>query len=229
MRLSRVSAFLANVTQQIHSLRARARPDEFRAGAYDYRLPYTSIPLALRLFRDADIPTGSYLKTDPHKTDSWKRRFAGFDKPVIGLAWRGRDKPRYRSIALEELAGIFNSSGFQFLALQKDLTDEERKFLSKFPNVIDLSGNLRDFDDTASALESTDLVITIDTAIAHLAGAIGKETWVLLKLGAAWRWKIEGSTSSWYKTAKLFRQTEFGDWRPVLQEIHTGLAGKSFP
>lgn len=212
----------------LHELVVRAfpnitliEPGPLPSHNFDARLPYTSLPLALGQFDDAMVPSQSYLRPDPAKVKVWKDRAAG-RTPLIGLAWRGRESPRFRSVPVAQLVPLFRT-GVSFLALQKDITEEERRFISLFPNVIDGSERIGDFDDTAAAIASTMFVISIDTAVAHLAGAIGHPCWVILKKASDWRWKASGPKSIWYPSVHLFRQQRFLDWSDVIEKLRLAL------
>ena len=212
----------------LHELAARAFPGirlvevgPLPNNDFDTRLPYTSLPLALGLFDDAMVPSAPYLRADPAKVKVWRDRSAG-NMPRVGLAWRGRDNPRFRSVNLAQLVPLLRT-GMPFLALQKDITEEEKRFLSVFPNVIDGSEHLADFDDTAAAIASTALVISIDTAVAHLAGALGQPCWVMLKKASDWRWKASGPKCVWYPSLHLFRQQRFLDWSDVIEKLRLAL------
>jgi len=212
----------------LHELAARAfpgitlvEPGPLPNTTFDARLPYTSLPLALGRFDDAMVPSQPYLRPDPAKVKAWKDRTAG-QTPLIGLAWRGRESPRFRSVPLAQLVPLLRT-GASFLALQKDIKEEERRFLSLFPNVVDGSERIADFDDTAAAIASTELVISIDTAVAHLAGALGQPCWVMLKKASDWRWKASGPKTVWYPSLHLFRQQRFLDWSDVIEKLRLAL------
>jgi tetratricopeptide (TPR) repeat protein len=212
----------------LHDLARRAfpgitlvEPGQLPDIAFDARVPYTSLPLALGQFDDTMVPSAPYLRADPAKVKAWRDRTAGA-APVIGLAWRGRENPRFRSVPVAQLVPLLRT-GATFVALQKDITQEERRFLSLFPNVIDGSESLFDFDDTAAAIASTMLVISIDTAVAHLAGALGRPCWVMIKKASDWRWKASGPKCAWYPSLHLFRQQRFLDWSDVIEKLRLAL------
>lgn len=225
---ARASGCVWQLLKPLHELARRAfpgitlvEPGQLPDMAFDARLPYTSLPLALGQFEDAMVPSAPYLRPDPAKVKVWKDRTAGAT-PLIGLAWRGRENPRFRSVPLPQLVPLLRT-GAAFLALQKDITQEERRFLSLFPNVIDASEGLFDFDDTAAAIASTMLVISIDTAVAHLAGALGRPCWVMVKKASDWRWKASGPKCVWYPSLHLFRQQRFLDWSDVIEKLRLAL------
>lgn len=142
----------------------------------------------------------------------------------VGLAWSGRqDNPlnRKRTCSLSVLAPLLELPGVDFYSLQLGVENDRRACGS---NLIDLTGNIRDFEDTAALIANLDLVITIDTAVAHLAGALGRSTWVLLPHVADWRWLLSREDNPWYPGMRLFRQPDYGDWDSVIRRVVVALA-----
>jgi tetratricopeptide (TPR) repeat protein len=158
-----------------------------------------------------------YLRADEESIRKWKELMPRDGKINVGLAWQGNIRPDPdRSVPpalLKELAGIGN---VRFFSLQ---VDPSREPAPAELELIDHTKKLTDFAETAAMMAHLDLVIAIDTATAHLAGALGKKTWVMLKSAADWRWFLSGSHSPWYPTMKLFRQKRAGDWESVMEEI----------
>jgi len=189
-------------------------------GQYDYRVAYGSLPLALRSFDERNIPNiVPYLVPDPAKAARWEAGYRPRQIPRIGIVWRGNKFPPHRSLPISDLGLLFAHRRLGFIAIQKEIDEEERAYLRRYPNVVVVEKLLKTFDDTAALLATLDLVITIDTSVAHLAGALGKPTWVMLKFGADWRWGIDREDSPWYPTARLFRQPRFGDWASVVRRV----------
>ena len=187
----------------------------------------SSVPGLLHTTPDT-IPAGiSYLFADPVRVAAWRERLdAGLPSATyrIGLAWSGRPthpNDRRRSLALARLAPLAGVGGVSFVSLQKPLPPSDLASMSLFPGLSDIAG---DFGETAAMIVNLDLVISVDTAMAHLAGALGKPVWILLPKAADWRWMIERSDSPWYPTARLFRQKNPGDWEPVMAEAAAALA-----
>jgi tetratricopeptide (TPR) repeat protein len=158
---------------------------------------------------------------------------AGEDLPAgsgplrVGLAWTCNPlhiSVGKRSIPLPEFAPVLATPGVSFFSLQTPVPTPHRAYLRSLPNVLDLENRLKDFSETAAVISRLDLVITIDTAVAHLAGALGKPTWTLLPFAADWRWLTDRSDSPWYPTLRLFRQTRPNDWPPVIAEVARELA-----
>ena len=139
----------------------------------------------------------------------------------VGLVWSGNSKytqNKVRSFPLNLLTKLLDIPGVDFYSLQKEMTAEDRALLEQMP-VIDLSPNLHDMADTAAAISALDLVISVDTSVAHLAGALGKSVWILLCFVPDWRWMLEREDSPWYPTARLFRQSAATDWEGVLERL----------
>ncbi|MGQ9865451.1 MAG: tetratricopeptide repeat protein [Pseudanabaenaceae cyanobacterium] len=151
----------------------------------------------------------------------------------VGLVWATsltHKTAGRRSIPLALLKSLIREHPeVRFFALQKDLAAEEEAVWQDLPELIDLRAHLTDFGATAAAIQTLDAVITVDTAVAHLAGALGAPVWVLLPFMPDWRWLLEREDSPWYPTARLFRQTQPGDWQPVVAAVQAALAARSFP
>ncbi|MEG5080507.1 tetratricopeptide repeat protein [Microcoleus sp. AT8-B4] len=166
----------------------------------------------------ANVP---YLAAPPH----WQFSLNSDGNFKVGIAWAGSSehlKDFQRSSDLSYFLQLLDVPGVSFYSLQKDLSPENRTLLTQIP-VIDLSDNLNDFADTAAVISQLDLVICVDTAIAHLAGALGKPVWILLCFMPDWRWMLEREDSPWYPTARLFRQQTPGDWEEVFDRVKTAL------
>jgi hypothetical protein len=138
----------------------------------------------------------------------------------VGLVWAGGiyTKNPHRSVRMEQFSALFDIEGAKFFSLQKGKASAE---LKTFPQVAiaDLDRYLGDFSDTAAAIQEFDLVISVDTAVAHLAGALGKPVWTLLPFVPDWRWMLEREDSPWYPTMRLFRQPRPGDWASVIKRV----------
>jgi len=203
---------------------------------FDLHCPLMSLPLAMGTELStipADIP---YLRADPDKARAWADRLGRKTRLRVGLVWSGghrTDQPELwplhtrRNITLSRLA-LLNNPHIEFHSLQKG--EPARGELSALvaagwdgPPIRDHADALEDFTDTAALIENLDLVIAVDTSTAHLAGALGKPVWILNRFDTCWRWMLERTDSPWYPTARLFRQTAFNDWGPVLDELKTAL------
>lgn len=179
-----------------------------------------SIPRILDI-NPSKIPFKKYISADPEKVKKWKSRMDS-KKIKVGLCWQGgvRDKPemvaidKRRSMPLETMLPILACESAEFYSLQKDDNQHER-----FPQVRDFMGESEDFTDTAAIIENLDLVITVDTAVAHLAAALEKPTWMMSRKGGCWRWGVEGESTFWYPSMRIFRQEKINDWGPVVQRV----------
>ncbi len=173
------------------------------------------------------IPTPqTYLRADPLAASAWPARLAP-EKLKVGLAWAGRpthQNDRNRSIPLEAFAPLAEVEGVEFVSLQK--SEHAAATAAPPPGMMlhDWTAELGDFADTAALIEQLDLVISVDTAAAHLAGAMGKPAWVLLPHVPDWRWGLGGETAPWYPHLRLFRQPAPGDWASVTTWLSRGLA-----
>ena len=194
---------------------------------FDHHCPLLSLPLAFK----TDLSTiinSRYLKSDPQKVAEWEAKLDKTGKIRIGLAWSGNKDHKNdhnRSIALDAFKGLVNDQA-DYYCLQKELRPEDKAILEQTRNIPFFGDALTDFTDTAALVELMDLVITVDTSVAHLAGAMGKEVWVLLPFNPDWRWLLDRSDSPWYPSARLFRQPGIGDWDNVIIEVKTALGNK---
>jgi tetratricopeptide (TPR) repeat protein len=190
-----------------------------------YRLPITSLPLAMKTFSEREIPREMpYLRPSESLVQRWKVTIHS-TKPKIGLVWRGQPSPPGRSVLLRELLPIIRQQEFSFYSLQHGADAYEVALLARY-GVQHFGDVTPSFEDTAAVIQSLDLVITIDTSVAHLAGALGKPCWVLLKFGGDWRWHLEGSESAWYPSARIYRQRAPGDWGSAVREVSASLANE---
>lgn len=198
-------------------IESRTLPDEL---VFDVHIPLMSIPYVLKQFSE-DIPLSEgYLKANPQKVQEFKAKYFDKDKLKIGFKWMGNTVyDMTRVINIESFYKLFELPNTQFYSLQKGEGIEEFEKIPKKYNVIDLSEEFNDFSDTAAAMENLDLVICNDTSVAHLTGAMGKTCWILLPFVQNWRWHIDLSYSPWYKSVKLFKQTEPDNWEEVFGRV----------
>ena len=190
----------------------------------DFYLPLLSAPGAFRTTASTIPCEVPYLWADPELTDQWRAELAGIDGFKIGIVWQGsRDYgfDRWRSIPLAQFAPLASLPGVRLVSLQKGFGSEQVAAVDF--SVLDLSGRLDEgtgpFMDTAAVIRNLDLVVTPNTAIAHLAGALGVPVWVALPFSPDWRWLQGRDDSPWYPTMRLFRQTTFGGWPDVFERI----------
>jgi hypothetical protein len=188
-----------------------------------------SVPLALGTELDSIPAPVRYLRADPTAKARWAERLrARQPAPAVGLVWSGRhthSKDRERSIALQQWLPMLPHP-IQWVSLQKEIRASDESCLANTPVIFRLGEELDDFADAAALIETLDLVITVDTAVAHLAGALGKPVWVLLPHVADWRWLQCRDDSPWYPTARLFRQTAERDWAAVIERVGTELENR---
>ena len=190
--------------------------------AFDVHCPLGSLPLALKT-EPATIPAEiPYVTADEARIAKWRPRIGGFDRPRVAVAWSGNvrhSNDRNRSIALSQLAPLWSADRARFVGIQRELRDEDARLLASEARVTPVGAELDDFADTAAVLALVDLVITVDTSVAHLAGAMGRPVWILLPFSPDWRWTLEGESSRWYPSARLFRQPSLGDWVSVIERV----------
>jgi len=194
--------------------------------AFDFHCPITSLPLAFRTTLETIPAPTSYLPTPAQDLRQvWEERLGHHDGLRVGLVWSGNPKhgnDRNRSIPLRTLSRILDVDAC-FVSLQKDARSDDRAVLRERTDIIDLTAHLTDFVETAALISCLDLVITVDTSVAHLAGALGRPTWILLPHTPDWRWLLNRDDSPWYPTARLFRQTETRDYANVLDRVRREL------
>jgi tetratricopeptide (TPR) repeat protein len=186
----------------------------------DVYAPMASLPFLLGTTLEtipADVP---YLKADPARVEKWREKLAGGDELKVGIAWAGspaHQNDRARTCRLEEFSILAKIEGTRFFSLQKG--EAARALAGSNLPIIPLGDDLIDFAETAALLEVLDLVISIDTAVVHVAGALARPVWTLLARGPDWRWMLEREDTPWYPTMRLFRQHELGQWGPVFQRV----------
>jgi tetratricopeptide (TPR) repeat protein len=198
--------------------KAEAPPD------FDLHCPLLSLPLAFAT-RLESIPSATpYLGVPAHTTD-WEARLGPKHRPRIGLVWSGN--PRHendfnRSIRLDAMSRLFDVAA-TFVSLQKDVRADDEAVLGARSDLLDLGRSLDSFSDTAALISRLDLVISVDTSVAHLAGALGRPVWMLLPYRPDWRWLLDREDCPWYPTARLFRQTDSREWQSVVERVHDAL------
>lgn len=193
--------------------------------AYDCHCPLLSLPLVFGVGM-ADIAGAPYLKGSPGKVAAWRARLGERRVPRVGIVWSGstgHQNDRNRSIPFAEFRQMLQE-GVDYCCLQKEIRPADRAALAEHREIRTFENELQDFADTAALVELADLVITVDTSVAHLAGALGKEVWILLPFMPDWRWLLGRVDSPWYGSARLFRQPVAGDWESVLRGVGLMLA-----
>ncbi len=191
----------------------------------DYEIPMFDLPWRLGLARPADAASAPYLQADAAKAAAWRDRLGTRRVFRVGLAWAGRSSHPHdarRSLSLAALAPLFELGPCEFHSLQLGAAAND----AAGTPVVDHQAELASFDDTAALMANLDLVITVDSAPAHLAGALGVPVWVMLYAPAEWRWGRSGESTPWYGSARLFRQAAIGDWARTVAEIRAALADR---
>jgi hypothetical protein len=182
--------------------------------ACDYECPLMSLPLAFGT-TPASIPQPTpYLASDPTKVAEWHTRLGPATGLRIGIAWRGSAThvhDRRRSVPLQLLLEHLPRE-HHYVSLQKEPSSDDRRMLREQQWIVDHTAELYDFSDTAALCACLDLVISIDTSVAHVSAGLGRPTWILLPYAAAWRWLLDRDDSPWYRSAVLFRQNRVDDW-----------------
>jgi hypothetical protein len=214
-----LKSLLAQV-EGVHSIIAHGEP----LPTFDLYSPLLSLPLAFGTDLSS-IPAPAALRAGERHVAAWKRRLGKDTRPRVGLVWSGNSfhiNDQSRSIPLADFSQIL-CEGAAFCSLQTEVREADRLALKARPEIRICSDQIRDFSDTAALIEAMDLVITVDTSVAHLAGSMGKPVWILLPANPDWRWMLERDDSPWYPTARLFRQPEQGDWSSVLHRVREAL------
>ncbi|SAK57018.1 TPR repeat-containing protein [Caballeronia glebae] len=209
--------------------------DEFTLGGgveslphFDYELSLVTLPLVFGTQLEtipADVP---YLHPDPQSVEQWRKRLGSEPRLKVGLTWTGsltHQRNPYRRVGLERYVDYFRDLGnVAFYSLQPGAHAEVAAARSAGLDIADHSSEFSTFDDTAAFIGALDLVISVCTSAAHLSGAIGQRTWVLLDVNPHWTWLTDRTDSPWYPTATLYRQTRFGDWTGPMERISRDLA-----
>ena len=198
---------------------AQVLEDDSDIARHDLCCPLMSLPRLLGTTLDtvpAEVP---YLSVGKNVVSDWRRKLAVKDERLVGLCWKGNPlykNDRNRSLRLAELRPLLACPGVRFVSLQRDLDEEESAISAELENFTHPGA---DFKDTAEIIGALDLVISVDTAWAHWAGAIGKPLWLLLPLVPHWCWLLDRKDNPWYPTARLFRQTRRDDWEDVIESV----------
>jgi tetratricopeptide (TPR) repeat protein len=213
---------LSQLEPQVRVIAEGAAP-----GAFDRHAALMSLPLAFGTTL-ATVPAGPRLAAEPALAALWAGRLGPKTRPRVGLAWSGSAahvNDRNRSLSLQQLLPLL-SDGAEWISLQKELRDADDAALAAEPRIRSFAGHLSDFAETAALIAQLDLVVTVDTSVAHLAAAMGKPTWILLPLNPDFRWLAGRDDSPWYPSVRLFRQPRFGDWAAVIGEVAAELAAR---
>jgi tetratricopeptide (TPR) repeat protein len=190
---------------------------------FDIHCSMGSLPLAFGT-RLGTIPSVTPYLHAPADSN-WEARLGRKERPRIGLVWSGNPRhlnDRKRSIALSTLSALFDVDA-TFVSLQKEMRPGDEVILKERNDILNVGPSLDHFADTAAVISHLDLVISVDTSVAHLAGALGRPVWILLPFAPDWRWLLDRDDSPWYPTARLFRQTESREWPSVVARLRDAL------
>jgi tetratricopeptide (TPR) repeat protein len=200
--------------------------DGDRLPPFDLHCPLMSLPLAFGTELGTVPANVPYIRPDADRVAKWQRRLGEQKSVRVGIAWTGSQahrNNRNRSIPLDRFADLLSVPGVEFVSIQKDLSAADSTTLGAHSNVRVIGGELGDFADTAAVIAQLDLVVSVDTSLVHLAGALGKPVWVMLPFSPDFRWLLEREDSPWYPTARLFRQPRRGDWQSVIVRVRDEL------
>ncbi len=205
--------------------------------AFDVHCPLMSLPLAFKTQIDTIPNSTPYLSADASKIAKWQKTIKAADKIKVGVAWAASLRAnelkiqawdKRKSIALKAFADTLQDCPADFYSLQKGepAESEIKQYQAQYwpaGNFYNDADQIKDFADTAALIANLDMVICVDTSVAHLAAAMGKPTWILNRFDTCWRWLQQRSDSPWYPSVKLYRQTHYRDWQPVLQAVRQDL------
>ena len=189
--------------------------------AFDLYFPLVSLPLAFDTRLNSIPAVTPYVAANAASIEKWRQRLDTTPSPRIGIAWSGNPRhinDRWRSTTLETLLPLL-ATGATIISLQQEVRPEDQVTLQQNGQIRHYGAALRDFSDTAALLSQMDLVVTVDTVIAHLAGAMGKPAFIMLPFAPDWRWLAGRADSPWYPTARLFRQARRADWNGVVAAV----------
>ena len=194
--------------------------------AFDMHCPMSSLPLAFQTRLDSIPPGISYLPAPAEAAKrAWEDRLGPHDRLRVGLVWSGNPKhtnDHNRSLPLQMLSRVLDLDAC-FVSLQKDPRASDLAFLRERTGIVDPTEHLTDFSETAALVSCLDLIVTVDTSVAHLSAALGRPTWILLPFAPDYRWLLDRDDSPWYPSVRLFRQTAIRDYGEVVDRVRTAL------
>ncbi|MDR3416944.1 MAG: tetratricopeptide repeat protein [Nevskia sp.] len=222
--------FRMNTSAAIH---VKLKASEAAPQGYDFYCPMMSLPYVLGTRLDTIPGRTSYLAAEPALVRKWCVDLKDDGRFRVGLVWAGGRRllnpamvsiDQRRSLEFSAFERLLDIAGMAFYSLQKQEAAEQARGAVESGRLIDRTDELADFADTAALIESLDLVIAVDTAVAHLAAAMNKPTWILSRFDGCWRWLEDREDSPWYPSVRLFRQKTPGDWDEVMVRVHKALA-----
>ena len=216
---------------------SRIVPNGERWPPFDFHCPIVSLARVMGT-RMTSIPAEvPYLRAEAELAAQWRDKLSHLSGIRAGLVWAGsrlgnmpilESFDQRRSLALREFLPLWEVRNVTFISLQKGTAAQEVQVLTPDHPLADFTDDLHDFADTAALVENLDLVISVDTSVAHLAGAMGKPVWILCRLGGDWRWLLDRTDSPWYPSARLFRQRRYMEWEPVVRDLQAALQEFAF-
>jgi len=228
----RATRVLLMVASEIEPLVAGTLPDNARIlpqnsvlPPIDYHCPLMSVPAVVGTTLETLPARVPYLRPNPQAVQKWRERL-GPGGLKVGIAWSGNPKhgnDHNRSMSLATFRAL-HVEGCRFFTVQPQMRDADRELFPQWAQAQDVGRELGDFSDTAALMEALDVVVTVDTSVAHLAGALARPVWVLLPYVPDWRWLLDRTDSPWYPTARIYRQPAIGDWPAVLARVKADLA-----
>lgn len=195
---------------------------------FTHSCPMLSLPWVLGIQPNQIPPPTPGVAASANEVDAWRSKLGDRRKPRVGIVWSGNIghiDDAQRSIPLKSLASIM-FEGVEWISLHKEVRQADQPELAALPELRSFNDQLNGFSDTAALIEQLDLVVCVDSSVAHLAGTLGKETWLLLPFNADWRWLIDRCDTPWYPTMTLWRQAERGNWAEVLTRVKVALRSK---
>jgi hypothetical protein len=195
--------------------------------AFDCHCPVMSLPYAMKTELATVAGEVPYIHVPADRVAHWREHLPQTGKLRVGVVWCGNPafkEDRRRSLKLAQIEPILAAADVSFISLNPGIGEPERAALAGRPNVLHLGTEFRDFADTAAVIAQLDLVITSDTSVAHLAGAMGHPVWIMLGFAPDWRFAPDREQSSWYPSARLFRQSAPGDWAGVIERVRLELS-----
>ena len=189
--------------------------------SFDYYCPLMSLPLAFKTSINSIPNNVPYLYVNNVKNNNWQERLGRKTKTRVGVVWSGsthHKNDHNRSLTLTQISSLFELP-FEFHCLQKEIRELDIETLNNIKAINQHQSDLHDFSDTAALVNQMDLIISVDTSVAHLAGALGKKVWILLPFVPDFRWLLNRNDSPWYPTAEIFRQPDIDDWDTVIKEL----------
>ena len=192
---------------------------------FNYQCPLMSLPSVFKTELDSIPVLSRYISHEPDKLENWQIKLGKKNRQRVGIVWSGgvtHISDQYRSLTLSQLLPYLPPC-FEYFSLQKEVRDIDKDLLAQHSEIKYFGDELEDFSDTAALCEFMDVIISVDTSVAHLAGALGRPTWILIPFSPDWRWLLDRDDSPWYPSVKLYRQEKINNWESVLERVRADL------